>query len=50
VEDRNERAEELQTKKILSAHVADIMTLWAASEVQQGLREREIVFDEQSGL
>lgn len=48
--DRNEKAEELQTRRILSACARDIMTLWAAPEVQQGLREREIVLQEQSGL
>jgi len=48
--DRNEKAEELQTRRILSACAGDIMTLWAAPEVQQGLREREIVLQEQSGF
>ncbi|KAJ7800319.1 guanine nucleotide binding protein, alpha subunit [Mycena olivaceomarginata] len=48
--DRNEKAEELQTRRILSACAQDIMTLWAAPEVQQGLREREIVLQEQSGF
>ncbi|KAJ7336398.1 guanine nucleotide binding protein, alpha subunit [Mycena albidolilacea] len=48
--DRNEKAEELQTRRILSACARDIMTLWSAPEVQQGLREREIVLQEQSGF
>ncbi|KAJ7660034.1 guanine nucleotide binding protein, alpha subunit [Mycena rosella] len=48
--DRNDKAEETQTRRILSACAADIMTLWAAPEVQQGLRDREITLQEQSGL
>ncbi|KAJ7770590.1 guanine nucleotide binding protein, alpha subunit [Mycena metata] len=48
--DRNEKAEELQTRRILSACAGDIMTLWAAPEVQQGLRDREITLQEQSGF
>ncbi|KAJ7669001.1 guanine nucleotide binding protein, alpha subunit [Mycena rosella] len=47
--DRNDKAEEMQTRRILSACAADIMTLWAAPEVQQGLRDREITLQEQSG-
>lgn len=49
-EDRNEKAEEMQTRRILSACAADIMTLWSAPEVQQGLKDRDIVLQEQSGL
>ncbi|KAJ6590515.1 guanine nucleotide binding protein, alpha subunit [Mycena vulgaris] len=48
--DRNEKAEELQTRRILSACAADIVTLWAAPEVQQGLRDRDITLQEQSGF
>ncbi|KAF7374477.1 Kinase-like protein [Mycena sanguinolenta] len=48
--DGKEKAEELQTRRILSACAEDIMTLWAAPEVQQGLKDREIVLQEQSGL
>ncbi|KAJ6499584.1 guanine nucleotide binding protein, alpha subunit [Mycena vitilis] len=48
--DRNEKAEELQTRRILSACAGDIMRLWAAPEVQQGLHDREIVLEEQSGF
>jgi len=49
-EDRNEKAEEMQTRRILSACAADIMTLWSAPEVQQGLKDRDIVLQEQSGF
>lgn len=48
--DRSEKSEEIQTRRILSACAADIMTLWAAPEVQQGLKDREITLQEQSGL
>ncbi|KAK7018993.1 guanine nucleotide binding protein, alpha subunit [Favolaschia claudopus] len=48
--DRNEKAEELQTRRILNACAHDIMTLWAAPEVQQGLKDRDIVLQEQSGF
>ncbi|KAJ7484668.1 guanine nucleotide binding protein, alpha subunit [Mycena latifolia] len=48
--DRNDKAEELQTRRILSACAADITTLWASDEVQQGLRDREITLQEQSGF
>ncbi|KAF7374431.1 hypothetical protein MSAN_00327200 [Mycena sanguinolenta] len=50
IPDRKEQAEELQTRRILSACARDIMTLWAAPEVQQGLKDREIVLQEQSGF
>ncbi|KAJ7853736.1 guanine nucleotide binding protein, alpha subunit [Mycena leptocephala] len=49
-EDRNEKAEEMQTRRILSACAADIMTLWSAPEIQQGLKDRDIVLQEQSGF
>ncbi|KAF7355994.1 hypothetical protein MVEN_00928800 [Mycena venus] len=48
--DQTEKAEELQTRRILSACADDIMTLWAAPELQQGLRDRGIVLQEQSGF
>ncbi|KAF7374433.1 hypothetical protein MSAN_00327400 [Mycena sanguinolenta] len=50
IPDQKEQAEELQTRRILSACAQDIMTLWAAPEVQQGLKDREIVLQEQSGF
>ncbi|KAF7374435.1 hypothetical protein MSAN_00327600 [Mycena sanguinolenta] len=50
IPDRKEQAEELQTRRIMSACARDIMTLWAAPEVQQGLKDREIVLQEQSGF
>ncbi|KAF7374420.1 hypothetical protein MSAN_00326100 [Mycena sanguinolenta] len=50
IPDRKEQAEELQTRRILSACARDIMNLWAAPEVQQGLKDREIVLQEQSGF
>ncbi|KAJ7749334.1 guanine nucleotide binding protein, alpha subunit [Mycena maculata] len=48
--DRNEKSEEIQTRRILSACAADIITLWSAPEVQQGLKDREITLEEQSGF
>ncbi|KAJ6476631.1 guanine nucleotide binding protein, alpha subunit [Mycena vulgaris] len=48
--DRTVKSEEIQTKRILSACAPDIMTLWAAPEVQQGLKDREITLQEQSGF
>ncbi|KAJ6631219.1 guanine nucleotide binding protein, alpha subunit [Mycena sp. CBHHK59/15] len=48
--DRNERADEMQARRILSACAADIVTLWGTSEVQQGLKDREITLQEQSGF
>ncbi|KAF7374422.1 hypothetical protein MSAN_00326300 [Mycena sanguinolenta] len=48
--DRKEKAEELQTRRILSACAQDIMMLWASPEVQQGLEDLEIVLREQSGF
>ncbi|KAJ7143332.1 guanine nucleotide binding protein, alpha subunit [Mycena crocata] len=48
--DRYDKSEEMQARRILSACAADIMTLWAAPEVQQGLKDREITLQEQSGF
>ncbi|KAJ7928851.1 G-protein alpha subunit-domain-containing protein [Mycena leptocephala] len=48
--DRNEQVEELQTRQTLSACAGDIMTLWAAPEVQQVLKDREIVLQDQAGF
>jgi hypothetical protein len=48
--DRNDKTEEVQTRRILSACAADIITLWAEPEVQRGLKDREITLQEQSGL
>ncbi|KAJ7437366.1 guanine nucleotide binding protein, alpha subunit [Mycena galericulata] len=48
--DRNEKSEEMQTRRILSACAADIVSLWADPEVQQGLQDREITLQEQSGF
>jgi guanine nucleotide-binding protein subunit alpha len=48
--DRTEQAEELQTRQTLSACAGDIMTLWATPEVQQVLKDREIVLQDQAGL
>ncbi|KAJ7637070.1 guanine nucleotide binding protein, alpha subunit [Roridomyces roridus] len=50
--DRTEKAdsEDLQNRRILSACAGDIMTLWAAPEVQRGLKDREITLEEQSGF
>ncbi|KAF7300687.1 hypothetical protein HMN09_00954400 [Mycena chlorophos] len=46
----SEKSEEMQTRRILSACAGDIAALWASEEVQQGLRERDITLQEQSGF
>ncbi|KAJ7928855.1 G-protein alpha subunit-domain-containing protein [Mycena leptocephala] len=48
--DRNEQVEELQTRQTLSACAGDIMTLWAAPEVQQVLKGRKIILQDQAGF
>ncbi|KAJ7207052.1 guanine nucleotide binding protein, alpha subunit [Mycena pura] len=48
--DRCDKVEELQARRILNACAADIEALWASTEVQQGLRDRDITLQEQSGF
>ncbi|KAF7323868.1 hypothetical protein MKEN_00608200 [Mycena kentingensis (nom. inval.)] len=49
-DNRNEKSEEMQLRRILGACASDIATLWASEEVQKGLRDREITLQEQSGF
>ncbi|KAJ7057833.1 guanine nucleotide binding protein, alpha subunit [Mycena amicta] len=46
----NEKSEEMQVRRILSACAEDIAALWASEEVQQGLQDRDITLQEQSGF
>ncbi|CAK5272954.1 unnamed protein product [Mycena citricolor] len=48
--DRTEKAEAVQIRRILSACAKDIVEVWTAAEIQQGLRDREITLQEQSGF
>ncbi|KAF7365489.1 Guanine nucleotide binding protein, alpha subunit [Mycena venus] len=48
--DREEHADELQASRILSACAGDIMTLWAAPEVQQILEGQKIALENQPGF
>ncbi|KAF7289911.1 hypothetical protein MIND_01366000 [Mycena indigotica] len=46
----SEKSEEMQIRRILSACATDIAALWASEDVQQGLRDRDIILQEQSGF
>lgn len=48
--DQYDKLGEMQNRRILAACASDIMAMWSSREVQQGLNDREITLQEQSGL
>ncbi|KAJ7236174.1 guanine nucleotide binding protein, alpha subunit [Mycena rebaudengoi] len=48
--DQYDKLGEMQNRRILAACASDIMAMWSSREVQQGLNDREITLQEQSGF